>query len=192
MTGPNNIFNRIFVFVVGLLITLAGALSVALFFDVHIAQQLVDRARPREWASIPGSPWFLFTVGTIGTLALFLGAWGLAVNMQRHRIRRFTLSSDPELGSVDIDLTEVIEAVAESFRSIPKVIRAQGYANREGGLPTMFVTVDAEPTVSISALQAHAETCQKDLIDAVGEQQMQLCFTIQLAPVERSNTFSTN
>lgn len=185
MTRLNDILNRIFVFTVGAACLFAGALSIALYFDVGLAQRFVDLLQPKEWNSIPQSPWFLFSVGTIGVLFLLLGALGLMLNLQRNRIRRIDSAATTTAGSISIDVTEIAEAAGDTFMDLPKVIRSRALVKRDHGQKLILITVDSEATASLSQLTEHAQQVEKDLAEAIADDSFQTVFKFHIAPVER-------
>lgn len=185
MSTLTNILNRIIILTIGIVLLAVGALTVALYFDVPVAQQFADSLRPHEWDTIPYSPWFLFTVGTCGVLALFLGFFGLVANLRRHRIWRLTSSASTPLGSIDFDIQELAEAAAETFSSLPKVIRSRAIVQRDRGYRVLTISVDSEASVNLSQLTEHACVVEQDIREAIRDTDIGIVFKFHVAPVER-------
>ncbi|MFV8381421.1 hypothetical protein [Corynebacterium hindlerae] len=186
MSKLTDALNRLIIFLTGLLATGAGALVVALYFDIPVAQRFVDNMHPREWDTIPQSPLFLFTVGAVGVFALLFGALGLYMNLKRYHIRRVSSPASTPTGAIDYDLSAVAGAVADSFEALPRVIRAHSVARWERGVRIITITVDAEPHVNLRTLEEHAVTTEQDLRQALRET-LDVVFRFHIAPVERKN-----
>lgn len=186
MSKLTDALNRLIIFLTGLLATGAGALVVALYFDVPIAQQLVDTMRPHEWGTIPQSAWFLVAVSAVGILALLFGVLGLYMNLKRYHIRRVSSPASTPTGAIDYDLSAVAGAIADSFEALPRVIRAHSVARRDRGARVITITVDAEPQVNMRTLEEHAVTAEQDLHQAIRET-LDVVFRFHIAPVERKN-----
>ncbi|QGU02900.1 hypothetical protein CKALI_10225 [Corynebacterium kalinowskii] len=185
MTKLTDFLNRAFILLVGLSLLAAGALSVGLYFDVAFAQRLVDSLRPREWDTIPYSPWFLFSVGALGVLALILGILGLVANLRRHRVWRLSSNASTPLGSIDFDINEVAQAAAQTFTELPKVIRSRAVVQVDRGRRVMTISVDSEASVALSQLTDHARVVEQDIHDAISGAEIDIVFKFHMAPVER-------
>lgn len=185
MTKTTDVFNRAFNFLVGLVLLLAGALTVALYFDVLFAQHLIDSMHPRQWDTIPYSPWFLFTVGTLGVLALALGIVGIVANLGRNRVSRIQSSASTALGSISFSIDEVADAAAQTFTTLPKVIRSRAVVLMDRGQRVMNISVGSESSVSLTQLTEHAATVEQDIRDAIRDTEVEIVFKFHMAPVER-------
>ncbi|MEJ5997623.1 hypothetical protein [Corynebacterium sp. H130] len=185
MTKLEDFLNRLFVFVVGCAALFVGLLAVGLYFDVPAAQSFVDALRPREWGAVPNSPWFLFTVGSLGVFMLALGFFGLALNLQSHRIRRIESPESDRFGTISFDISEVADAAAQTFAEVPKVIRSRAVVKEDRGRKLLIITVDAEATANLSQLTAHAASVEEDLAQVIADDSIATVFQFHVAPVER-------
>lgn len=185
MTKLTDALNRLILFLLGSLILACGALCVALYFDVTVAQQLIDALHPHEWDTVPNSPWFLFTVGTCGVLALLFGVAGLIANLRTHRVHRVVSSASTLQGEVSFDISDVADAAAHSFLDIPKVIRSRGIVFVDHGRRIMRISVDLESSVQLPMVSDHASVVEEYIRSAIGDTDVEILFTFQVAPVER-------
>ncbi|MEJ5928021.1 hypothetical protein WG915_05230 [Corynebacterium sp. H128] len=185
MNTLTDVLDRVFVCAVGLLLTLAGMLSIGLYLNYPVAQRFVDLLQPHAWGTIPGHAWFLPAVAMAGIVLFFLAAWIIVGNFQRNRIRRVATVASNSAGAIEVDLSEVAAAVATSFKIVPGVIRTRDVVRRDHGQRVMIIKVDAEPSAPLRALIAHAEQSQKDISAALQDDSIALAFQLHFAPVER-------
>ncbi|MDU0478677.1 hypothetical protein QVA66_05440 [Staphylococcus chromogenes] len=181
-----SIVDRLLVFAVGLITTAVGMLSIGLYFDIPAAQRLADAADLHSWLSVPEQDWYLPAVIAAGLVALVATFFIIAMNLKSNRIRRINTVATNQAGSIDLDVSAIAAAVADSFEDLPRVIRAHSLVQVDRGHHIMTITVTADPSASLSRLTTLAEQANHDIVQAIGVPDMVIRFKFHFAPVERS------
>lgn len=146
MTKTLSFFNRLAVFLLGLLLILAGLFPSAEYWQIPYlvdAADFVDRTRLIDL----GYQDHYITALIIGAiLAAILGLWILLANIRSRAFsNRGILPADPEHGETIINVQRVSEAACTSLEHANEIRRASCKVAMVGKRPTATFTVFANP-----------------------------------------------
>ena len=146
MTKTLSFFNRLAVFLLGLLLILAGLFPIAEYWQIPYlvdAADFVDRTRLIDL----GYQDHYITALIIGAiLAAILGLWILLANIRSRAFsNRGILPADPEHGETVINVQRVSEAACSSLEHANEIRRASSKVAMVGQRPTATFTVFANP-----------------------------------------------
>ena len=146
MTKTLSFFNRLAVFLLGLLLILAGLFPIAEYWQIPYlvdAADFVDRTRLIDL----GYQDHYITALIIGAiLAAILGLWILLANIRSRAFsNRGILPADPEHGETIINVQRVSEAACTSLEHANEIRRASCKVAMVGKRPTATFTVFANP-----------------------------------------------
>lgn len=146
MTKMLSFFNRLAVFLLGLLLILAGLFPIAEYWQIPYlveAADFVDRTRLIDL----GYQDHYITALIIGAIvAAILGLWILLANIRSRAFsNRGILPADPEHGETIINVQRVAEAACTSLEHANEIRRASCKVAMVGKRPTATFTVFANP-----------------------------------------------
>jgi len=146
MTKTLSFFNRLAVFLLGLLLILAGLFPIAEYWQIPYlveAADFVDRTRLIDL----GYQDHYITALIIGAIvAAILGLWILLANIRSRAFsNRGILPADPEHGETIINVQRVAEAACTSLERANEIRRASCKVAMVGKRPTATFTVFANP-----------------------------------------------
>jgi len=146
MTKTLSFFNRLAVFLLGLLLILAGLFPIAEYWQIPYlveAADFVDRTRLIDL----GYQDHYITALIIGAIvAAILGLWILLANIRSRAFsNRGILPADPEHGETIINVQRVAEAACTSLEHANEIRRASCKVAMVGKRPTATFTVFVNP-----------------------------------------------
>ena len=146
MTKTLSFFNRLAVFLLGLLLILVGLFPIAEYWQIPYlveAADFVDRTRLIDL----GYQDYYITALIIGAIvAAILGLWILLANIRSRAFsNRGILPADPEHGETIINVQRVSEAACTSLEHANEIRRASCKVAMVGKRPTATFTVFANP-----------------------------------------------
>ncbi|MDK8879404.1 hypothetical protein [Corynebacterium sp. MSK008] len=146
MTKTLSFFNRLAVFLLGLLLILAGLFPIAEYWQIPYlvdAADFLDRTRLIDLAYQD----YYITALIIGAIvAAILGLWILLANIRSRAFsNRGILPADPEHGETVINVQRVSEAACSSLEHANEIRRASSKVAMVGQRPTATFTVFANP-----------------------------------------------
>ena len=74
-------FDRVLVFVFGVLLIAAGLIPTALYFDIPYVSDVVESYDRNQLGTLPAQPWFPFALVGGFIVSLILGIWIVAANL---------------------------------------------------------------------------------------------------------------
>ncbi len=160
--------NRFFAFVTGCTLLAAGAFALAWLWRVPLAREQLATLDRAVVTDIPDQPWWTPALWTVAGVGLAVGIVLLVVNLSRRRpstVQLYDAVTDATLG---VELGPVAAGVARDLEALPGVRSVRGRAVVERHLPTLSVTVHAEPDIDVAELTAAAEDSARRAAAALG------------------------
>lgn len=181
MTKTLSFFDRLIVFLLGLLLIAAGLFPVAEYWDIPYltdAADYVDRFRLTDLAYQD----YYITALIIATIVLaILGLWILLANIRSRAFsNRGILPADPEHGDTIINVQRVAEAACTSLAGYPEIGRASSRVAMIGQRPTATFTVTANPSYPLEDAVRVLETADQDFRMANHTMEIDTVWKLQL------------
>ncbi|MFZ2529104.1 MAG: hypothetical protein WAX14_15860 [Rhodococcus sp. (in: high G+C Gram-positive bacteria)] len=160
--------NRFVAFGTGLFLLGAGAFALAWVARVPFTRDSLARLdRPRV-IDIPDQPWWTAALWTAVAVGLTVGIVLLVVNLSRRRTSTVQLYDQVTDATLGVELGPVADGVAAELAALPGVRSARGRAVVERHLPTLSVTVHADPNIDVAEFTASAEDTAQRAARALG------------------------
>lgn len=178
------IFDRFVVFLVGLLLLLAGLVPAALYWDIpYVSEWLgsLDRASIAELPHLRG-----YTTGLIITalVSFLLGLWFILANIRSRAFsNREIAPSDPAHGDTVINVQRLAEAACRVLEQVPSVERATSKVAVVGDRPTTTFTVTANPAYDFNDVIRAIEAANEDFRVANHTMEIDTVWKLQLERV---------
>lgn len=178
-------FDRLIVFLAGLLILAGGAWAVGLFFDVPLAQAIADRIDFPAWLAAPHGPWFDLILAAILLVSAAVGGGLIALNLRRYRISRVPSPTSDDRGSIEIDLHTLATAIARDLEEHPRIDSVHAGVVNSWDRPTLTLTLRAHADADIPALRATLDQTEREFRAATPGIDVDTCYKLHLFPIER-------
>ena len=150
MTKTLAFFDRLLVFVVGLLLLLAGLVPAALRWDIPYASDVVKRLDRPYLGQIPSESWYQTALIATAIASLLLGLWFILANIRTRAFsNRDILAADPVHGETVINVQRVAEAACEALALADAITKAECKVAMVGQRPTATFTVTADPAYNL-------------------------------------------
>ncbi|MEZ2121706.1 alkaline shock response membrane anchor protein AmaP [Corynebacterium sp. CCM 9203] len=179
--------DRLLVFIIGLLLTLLGAWSIALFFDVEQAERITAYADQEMWRNAADQAWYLWALIVTVAAGIIIGLWLIIVNVRRRSVSVVTSVASTDMGDISFHLGNLADAVAFSIDAAPGVSRVRRRVAVDRGLTTMEFTIDADPDCSVPGIYKAVEQAERDLRDAVRDREIATSYRIHIERVPQNH-----
>lgn len=181
MTKTLSFFNRLAVFLLGLLLILAGLFPIAEYWQIPYlvdAADFLDRTRLIDLAYQD----YYITALIIGAIvAAILGLWILLANIRSRAFsNRGILPADPEHGETVINVQRVSEAACSSLEHANEIRRASSKVAMVGQRPTATFTVFANPEYPLEDAIRVIEAADQDFRMANHTMEIDTVWKLQL------------
>ena len=149
--------NRFVTFGVGLMLLGVGAFALGWLGRIPFTRDSLARLdRPRV-IDVPDQPWWTAARWGAVAVGLTVGIVLLVVNLSRRRTSTVQLYDQVTDATLGVELGPVADGVAAELAALPGVRSARGRAVVERHLPTLSVTVHADPNIDVAGFTASAE-----------------------------------
>lgn len=181
MTKTLSFFNRLAVFLLGVLLILAGLFPIAEYWQIPYlvdAADFLDRTRLIDL----GNQDHYVAALIIGTVvAAILGLWILLANIRSRAFsNRGILPADPEHGETTINVQRVSEAACTSLEHANEIRRASCRVAMVGQRPTATFTVVANPEYPLDEAVRIIEAADQDFRMANHTMEIDTVWKLQL------------
>lgn len=181
MTKTLSFFDRLIVFLLGLLLIAAGLIPVAEYWDIPYlvdAAEYIDRSRLVDLTYQD----FYVTALIVGAIvSAILGLWILLANIRSRAFsNRGILPADPEHGETIINVQRVAEAACTTLEHSSEVRRASSKVAMVGQRPTATFTVFANPDYPLEDAIRVLEAADQDFRMANHTMEIDTVWKLQL------------
>lgn len=184
MTRTLAFFDRLIIFLLGLLLLAGGLVPAALYWDIPYVSEFVRGINRSLLSDVPGMNWY--TTALVGTLigSIILGLWLILPNIRNRGFsNRFIAPAQPELGDTRINVARVAEAACRHAEQSEIVTQAKQSVAFVGDRPTVTFTVTANPDFSLETVASYVEQMDADFRDAVDTMDIDTVFKLHLDKV---------
>lgn len=184
MTRTLAFFDRLIIFLLGLLLLVGGLIPAALYWDIPYVSEYVRGINRSLLTDVPGMNWY--TGALVGTLigALILGLWIIMPNIRNRSFNsRFIEPEQPELGETRINVARIAQAACAHAEQTEIVNSAKPSVAIVGDRPTATFTVTANPDFPLETVVVYVEQMDADFRDAVDTMDIDTVFKLHLDKV---------
>ena len=184
MTRTLAFFDRLIIFLLGLLLLVGGLIPAALYWDIPYVSEFVRGINRSLLTDVPGMNWY--TAALVGTLigSIILGLWLIMPNIRNRGFNnRFIAPAEPELGDTRINVARVAQAACNHAEQTEIVTQAKQSVAFVGDRPTATFTVTANPDFSLETVVSYVEQMDADFRDAVDTMDIDTVFKLHLDKV---------
>ncbi|AWB83360.1 hypothetical protein [Corynebacterium liangguodongii] len=185
MTRTLSLIDRAIVFVLGLVIALAGLVPATLYWDIPRVSAHVRAAASRidlgQLAGAQAHPAFGAALAVGGVLALIAGAWLLVANLRAHTVtHRGIIPADRAHGETTLGIARIAQAACEHMSLSPAVEQARSTVTMVRPRPTVTFTVTANPEYDLADAIAAVERADRDFTTACGQMGIDTVYKLHL------------
>ena len=184
MTRRLAFFDRLIIFLLGLVLLAGGLVPAALYWDIPYVSEFVRGVNRSLLTDVPGMNWY--TGALIGTMivAFILGLWLIMPNIRNRGFNnRFIGTAQPDLGDTRINVARLAQAACNHAESSEIVKQAKQTVAYVGDRPTATFTVTANPDFDLETVVAFVEAIDADFRDAVDTMDIDTVFKLHLDKV---------
>ena len=135
-------FDRFVVFLLGLLLLLAGLLPAAMYWDIPYVSDYVDRLNRGELAELPNRSWYTDALLATAVALFLLGLWFVLANIRSRAFSNRSIeAADPEHGETIINVQRLGDAACAALTQSEAVQKADCRTAVERERPTATFTV---------------------------------------------------
>lgn len=184
MTHTLAFFDRLIVFLLGLLMLLGGLIPAALYWDIPYLSDVVERFNRSMIADVPGMNWYTGALIAALVASLILGFWMILPNIRNRAFNnRAVLPSHPELGDTQVNVARVAQAACDHAEQTDIVTKATQSVAFIGQRPTATFTITADPEFEFETILAYVEQIDADFRDAVDTMDIDTVFKLHVDKV---------
>ncbi|MDY6049077.1 MAG: hypothetical protein SPI77_00650 [Corynebacterium sp.] len=186
MSGIQAAVARFIGFIGFLVCTLTGLWIVGLYVDHPWAVTAADLIDSTFWSHLTTTRFYPWLAGLLGAAGIVLGAWLIVGMYSFTRVSRVNSAASGPEGNISLQLTQIADAVAQSFRSDARIAQATYTMRQYRGQPTMEIVLTADPTAANNRLLLGAiEQAVMDIEEAIGDAEINIRFLLHAGPVVR-------
>ncbi|MCT1449545.1 hypothetical protein [Corynebacterium sp. p3-SID1194] len=184
MTRTLAFFDRLIIFLLGLLLLAGGLIPAALYWDIPYVSEFVRGINRSLLTDVPGMNWY--TVALVGTMigAIILGLWMIMPNIRNRGFsNRFIGTAALDLGDTRVNVARVAQAACNHAERSEIVKQAKQSVAYVGDRPTATFTVTANPDYDLETVVSFVEAIDADFRDAVDTMDIDTVFKLHLDKV---------
>lgn len=156
-------FDRFVVFLLGLLLLLAGLLPAAMYWDIPYVSDYVDRLNRGELAELPNRSWYTDALLATAVALFLLGLWFVLANIRSRAFSNRPIeAADPEHGETIVNVQRLGDAACAALTQSEAVQKADCRATVERERPTATFAVTADPAFHMDDLIELVERANED------------------------------
>ena len=161
--------DRVLVFLLGLVLTLAGLFPALTYFDIPYVSSYADRVDRSVLSSLADAQWFPYALVAGFILSLLAGLWIVLANVRSRALSYFSITpSRADRGETDINVQRIAQAACDYLSTTPGVGRAEHSVAMVGRRPTATFAVTMNPDVSLVDATHLLESADNDFVAACG------------------------
>ena len=185
MTKVLAFFDRLIIFLLGLVLVAGGLVPVGLYWEIPYLSPFVRTLNRSALMDVPGMDWY--GIALIGALVVSL-VLALLLILPNIRSRSFSnrtlMPAQPELGNTRINVARVAQAACNHAEDTSFVSKATQTVAYVGQRPTVTFTINANPNVELDTIISFAEQMDTDFRDAVDTMDIDTVFKLHLDKVK--------
>lgn len=163
MTKTLAFFDRLLVFILGILLLCLGFIPLAYFWDIPYVSEWVQQFDPTLIGNLPYQSWYNPALITGGIVLLLLGLWATVANIRsRGFSTRAITAADAEHGTTAINVKRVAEAACHHLATNPMINSADAKVAMVETRPTVEFVAVANPAFSLDEVAAVIEATDQD------------------------------
>lgn len=182
MTKGLAAFDRVIVFILGLLLLLGGLIPAALYWDIpYVSEFLHDNFNRAELTEFPGRSGYETGLIIAAIIAFLLGLWFIVANIRSRAFsNREITAADTAHGETIINVQRVAEAACAALQTYEPIARAESRVAMVGDRPTATFTVTANPAYELDEAIAAIEAANEDFRVANHTMEIDTVWKLQL------------
>ena len=163
MTKGLSFFDRLVVFLFGLLLIVAGFVPVALYWDIPYVSDWINQFNRASISEVPYYGWYNTALIIAAIVLFFVGLWLILANIRSRAFStREIMSADSQHGDSTINVARVADAACAFLEKSEMVTEARSKVSVVGNRPTARFTVTASPSYSLDDVTRFLEAADED------------------------------
>lgn len=164
MTKTLAFFDRLLVFLLGLVLLLAGLVPAALYWNIPYVSDFVGQFNRRGLLEVASLPWYNTALLITAIIAFILGLWILLANIRSRAFsNRAIAPADPAHGETVINVQRLSDAACDALvKRNDAIAKADAKVAMVGQRPTATFTVTANPAYSFNDVIVILENANDD------------------------------
>lgn len=183
MTRKLSFFDRLAVFLAGLILVFIGLIPVGLYFDIPVVSEWMRSLDRAGVATVQDWSWYPWALGGIAALLIILGLPMIVANLRGRGFSRSTFE-DPEIGKTTVHLGRMASAIGDYLKQSEPVTGVDSSVAMVKKRATISFTVHADPHADLRTLVHLIESIEEDFRDAIEDLDMDTVYKIHLDKVE--------
>ena len=159
-------FDRIILFLLGLVLLASGLLPILMHFNVDFANEAARWVDHDTWGNLAQQPWFFSLLIGLTIVSALLGLWFIIANSRPRHFNRVDSPASNEDGDIRMQMSNLSGGIASSMEEIPGVISVDKKVSYDRARPTAEFTVTASPETNVESLRQHIDRAEADFRDA--------------------------
>lgn len=184
MTRTLAFFDRLIIFLLGLLLLLGGLIPAALYWDIPYVSDFVREFNRSMIADVPGANWYTSALIAALVISVILGFWMILPNIRSRGFSNRALEpTRPDMGDTKVNVARVAQAACNHVEKTELVNKATQSVAYVGKRPTATFTITANPEYEFETLVAFVEQVDADFRDAVDTMDIDTVFKLHVDKV---------
>ena len=184
MTRTLAFFDRLIIFLLGLLLLLGGLIPAALYWNIPYVSDFVRDINRSMIADVPGMNWYTGALIAVMAASIILGLWMILSNIRSRGFNNRAIApANPALGETRVNVARLAQAACNYAESTEPITKATQNVSYVGQRPTATFTITANPEFDFETIVAHVEQLDEDFRDAVDTMDIDTVFKLRLDKV---------
>ena len=163
MTKTLAFFDRILVFILGILLLCIGFVPLAYFWDIPYVSQWIQQVDPVVIGNLPYRSWYNTALIVGAVVLVIIGLWAIIANIRsRGFSTRAITAADAEHGTTEINVKRVAEAACHHLAMDPIINSADAKVAMVETRPTVEFVAIANPAFSLDEVVDVLERADQD------------------------------
>ena len=156
-------FDRLIVFLLGLLLLAAGLAPAAMYWDIPYVSDFVDRLDRSKVTDLPHYNWYETALVITAIVLFLLGLWIILANIRSRAFSNRAITvADPAHGDTVINVQKVADAACHALQLHDDIQKAECKVATVGERPTVTFTVTADPAYNLNDIIDTLEQANED------------------------------
>ena len=117
-------FDRIILFLLGLVLLASGLLPILMHFNVDFANEAARWVDHDTWGNLAQQPWFFSLLIGLTIVSALLGLWFIIANSRPRHFNRVDSPASNEDGDIRMQMSNLSGGIASSMEVSPGLARA--------------------------------------------------------------------
>lgn len=183
MTTRQSFFDRLAVFLTGLLLLLAGLAPAGLYFTVPYASDWLGSLNRSTWSSLVSAGWYPWALGALAVVSGIVGLSMIVTNVLGRGFTRREFDHDDE-GNTVVHFGRLATAMGTYMTDGETVTGVDSTVSMVKNTPTITFTIHATPYAGYNELIALVESVDRDFRDAVEDMELATVYKLHLNRVD--------